>query len=397
MQTNTDVFETETNNQNCVLKTYRGHQAKVVIPSFITEIGDKAFRRNLDLTEIEIPGSVQKIDAEAFNGCLGLGKVTFHEGLLFIMNRAFWNCSALRSIEFPETLELIGARAFECCSQLSRVHIKNPDTYLDENAFRETPYYDMQVREAQKGLSTGYSRVRGQEPPDLMIPEGVTNVDLWEYSRSEIRTLFLPDSLRTVGMCAFKDCKKLEKVSMSPNTYCNYNETMQPKADEGIFAGCLALTDVELRGPLKNFVWSDASTPELLHGFDPERTFLNCPRMKRMTAFEIPLDRFPMEWRQYALNGYLADSDREADYLPEIAEQYDEKLSKMRIQLVRKAVKEPADALCSYLMLHNMLSREDADEILSSTSEKDPEVAASLIRYQQERFGNRTFFDSFQI
>lgn len=397
MQMNTDVWKTEKTSQGCALKTYRGHQANVVIPSFITEIGDMAFRRNLELREVEIPPSVEKIGSEAFNGCIGLRKVTFHEGLLFIMDRAFWNCSGIRSVEFPESLELIGARAFECCSLLSRVQIKNPDTFVDENAFRETPYYDAQIQKTRKGFSTDGKRNRGPETENLVIPEGVTNIDLWEYSRCEFHTLSLPNSLRTVGMCAFKDCRKLKKVTMSPNTYCNYNETMQPKADEGIFSGCTSLTDVVFRGGLKNFIWSDASTPELLHGFDPERTFLKCSSLKRITAFEVPLARFPEEWIQYALNGYLSDTDREMDYLPEIAEEYDQRLVRMGRQLVQRAEKDPEPALCEYLMTHELISEEDLEKLLDASSGKDPEVTASLLQYRKEHFGPSEFLERFLL
>lgn len=396
MHTNTELFETEKSESGCVLKAYRGHQTKVVIPSFITEIGDTAFRRNLELTEIEIPSSVEKIGSEAFNGCLGLRRVVFHEGLLFIMSRSFWNCSGLISVVFPESLELIGARAFECCSMLADVEIRNPDTFVDENAFRETPWYEEQTRRTGNLREAG-SIQEERNSLDLMIPEGVINIDMWEYSRSGIRTLSLPDSLRTVGMCAFKDCVKLEKVTMSPNTYCNYNETLKPREDEGIFSGCVSLTDVIFRGALKNFVWSDAGTPELLHGFDPERTFLKCSSLKRITACEIPLAFFPPEWLQFALNGYLSDPERETDYLPEIAEEYDRKLFKMIPQLIRRAKTDPTVALCGYLMNHELLSPKDTDDLIASSSGKNPEAAAALLRYKKEHFQKGNFLEMLSL
>ncbi|MCD8020551.1 MAG: leucine-rich repeat domain-containing protein [Clostridiales bacterium] len=51
----------------------------------------------------------------------------------------------------------------------------------------------------------------------LILPEGITHIDLWAYSQSSIVSAYLPDSLRTIGMCAFKDCKNLKEVSMPPN------------------------------------------------------------------------------------------------------------------------------------------------------------------------------------
>ena len=63
---------------------------------------------------------------------------------------------------------------------------------------------------------------------------------------------------------------------------------------DGIFSGCSQLEEITFRGPLKNFTWYDASRPQLLRGFHPEKTFIGCNRLRRMTAWEILLTDFPV-------------------------------------------------------------------------------------------------------
>ena len=106
---------------------------------------------------------------------------------------------------------------------------------------------------------------------------------------------------------------------MSPNTCYTYTNRLEP--GDGVFAGCSALERVTFCGPLKDFVWHDAEEPVLLRGFDREKTFLGCTRLRSMVAREVPLAAFPPQWRRYALNGFLEDVQRECHYAPAVMEE----------------------------------------------------------------------------
>ena len=367
-----------------------------------------AFRRCFTMEELILPSSVRVIEEEAFNGCYGLKKVSFQEGLEIIRHRAFWCCPGLREITFPRTLKQIGSRAFECCSMLSRVTFKNEALFIDEYAFNETPYYGKKLREAaeiarisRKKQSAGMSyyndhgdaSVKFDHFTELSLPEGVTHIDHWAYCSSIIEALYLPNSLRTLGMCAFKDCRQLKTISMSPNTYCNYR--IRLGAQDGIFAGCTSLEEVTLRGPLKEFTWYDATEPEILHGFDRERTFLHCPSLRRLIAWEIPFSLIPEEWRQYAVNGFLNDPERDTHYLPDIAAQYHEYLHTFRDQLIMRTAKDGSFALHQYLTDHELIRPDEIDQLIEQAGKrKDPEVSALLLDYRKHACSGTSFMDS---
>lgn len=402
---NNSIFETESRDGRRILTAYRGHQKTVVIPDGVEIIDRYVFRRCLFLEELVLPTSLKIIEAEAFNGCYSLKRIRFAEGLLQIRHRGFWCCSALTEVTFPRSLLSIGSRSFECCSMLRTVRFLNEAVQIDEYAFNETPYFEKKLREAavimeqsrkksKNGLhyynDHGDASVKTENFSELNLPEGVTHIDHWAYCNSIIKKLTLPNSLRTLGMCAFKDSKELVSVSMSPNTYCNYRLKLGPS--DGIFAGCSSLEEVTLRGPLKDFKWYDADAPEILHGFDRERTFLHCPSLQRLIAWQIPLVQIPAAWRQLALNGFIADPEREGHYLPGIAAEYHRALKSFREQMIRRTATSPSFALHQYLTDHDMIYADEIDTLIDQASgSKDPEVIAMLLSYKRRKFTADSF------
>lgn len=110
-----------------VLVGYDGPRRTVVIPSFITTIGDNAFRNCRTLESILLPSNLRRIGAYAFAGCTALSKVEFSDGYrsdpegcpLEIGCRAFAGCTALTSIELPRTMRKeLGDYLFEGCTSL---------------------------------------------------------------------------------------------------------------------------------------------------------------------------------------------------------------------------------------------------------------------------------------
>jgi hypothetical protein len=216
---------------------------------------------------------------------------------------------------------------------------------------------------------------------NLALPEGVIHIDHWAYTRSSIVSLYLPDSLRTIGMCSFKDCPNLTEVSMSPNSYCNYRLRLEP--DDGIFANCPKLEQITFRGVLRNYTWHDATEPELLRGCHREKTFHGCIRLRRIVAREIPLDAIPVEWRQYAVNGFIADVERSAHYSPSIAEGYHRYLESDRQQLVNRTAGDHGFPLYQYLMERRMIGAADFETLFRRAQlANSAETVAALLEYQ---------------
>jgi hypothetical protein len=360
---------------------------RIIIPNTVREIGPRAFQKYTALKEIFISGNATVIGSEAFNGCHALRSVTLSEGVAEIKARAFWFCHSLREITFPGSTVHIGSRAFECCGALTAIRILNPGVYIDEYAFNETPYWDNLMKEAERcaGISG-----KDHASDTLTLPEGLTHIDIWAFSGSEIRSASLPNSLRTIGMCAFKNCKNLREVSMSANTYCNYR--LRLESDDGIFANCTALEQVTFRGKIKDFTWHDAQAPELLRGCDREKTFKGCIRMRRITARDVPLSMIPEQWRSWAVNAFIADIERSRHYSPEIAGEYHEYLRANHWQLLNRTLSGCGYPLYHYLMEQRVITPENFETILQrARAAGSPESVAALLAYQHNEWGQKPF------
>ena len=100
---------------------------KVIIPSSVVSIGEKAFYDCNGLTSVEFLGpGLQIIGAESFRYCNNMSSVVFSGNTLqSIGEGAFRDCSKFTNITLPTSLQTIGTRAFQNCTSLTTIIIPN--------------------------------------------------------------------------------------------------------------------------------------------------------------------------------------------------------------------------------------------------------------------------------
>lgn len=91
-----------------------------IIPNSVVSIGNNAFDKCSNLTNIIIPNSVTSIGNWAFNECSSLSSIKLSNSVTSIGNWAFYGCS-FTSIVIPDSVTHIIINAFANCNKLKTV------------------------------------------------------------------------------------------------------------------------------------------------------------------------------------------------------------------------------------------------------------------------------------
>ena len=185
----------------------------VTLPDSVEVIGSRAFGDCTALKAVDIPASVMHIEQAAFLGCTSLAEVTLHEGLTSIEGEAFKE-TALQTIEIPSTVSAFGYRIFD-----------------------GTPYWETLT--AEKPLVVYNSiLVDGRAAVGkVVIPDGVTSIVGYAFEKAEMTSVSIPESVKTIGMDAFTNCKALTSVKLPEGLI---------EMEIGILSGCSSLKTVTI-------------------------------------------------------------------------------------------------------------------------------------------------------
>ena len=80
------------------LVSYRGYESNVIVPTGVTEIGQRAFWGARLMTRLTLPASLRVIGAWGFAGCTSLREVASFGGVTDIGAHAFFSCTALAEV-----------------------------------------------------------------------------------------------------------------------------------------------------------------------------------------------------------------------------------------------------------------------------------------------------------
>ena len=111
------------------------YKGRLSIPDSVTVIGNYAFNRCGDLTELVLPAGLTTIGNGAFEYCYGLTELTIPEGVTEIADYTFYYCKNLSSVTIPDSVTAIGVQAFRECKCLNVVVMGSGVKTIGQNAF----------------------------------------------------------------------------------------------------------------------------------------------------------------------------------------------------------------------------------------------------------------------
>ncbi len=169
----------------------------------------------LGCTGSKIPQNIIQIGDHAFYG-KKISSIMIPRNTTVIGNYAFAECTELKTVDFvynqKPALE-IKSYAFKGCKKLETIKLPDSISTLGEGVF----------------MSSGLTA--------FDIPSTVTEIPPYFFSKSMLKQMIFPDTVKTVGEGSFKDCSKLEKVIMSDSI---------TSLGEDSFDHCIHLTDLTL-------------------------------------------------------------------------------------------------------------------------------------------------------
>jgi hypothetical protein len=248
-------FNFTTNNGAITITGYTGSGGAVTIPSMtnglpVTGLGGGAFFDCISLTSVTIDNSVTSIGEWAFNSCSSLTNVTIGNSVTNIGDYAFGGCSSLTSVTIPNSVTSIGDEAFGWCTSLTGVTIPEGVTNIGFGPFAAC------INLTAITVATNnpaYRSVAG-----VLFNKSQTT--LIQYPGGIVGRYTIPNSVTSIGDCAFYKCTSLTGVAIPNNVtsigdyafgwYSGLTSITIPDSvtniGGGAFDGCTNLTSVTI-------------------------------------------------------------------------------------------------------------------------------------------------------
>ena len=187
----------------------------------LEEIGESAFAHCTGMTKAAFSEAVVRIEPYAFNNCSALSEIALNERLLKIGGYAFLDCTAMKKLVLPASVQTVDICAFKNCTGLSELTILGDLTDCSGYSVNYESAYNERL---SKTNSVFYNAGTNSPSFSVAFGEGVTYVPAYLFATgygkdqnvyAHVTSVYIPESVRSVGTGAFYACYSLKDVFMA--------------------------------------------------------------------------------------------------------------------------------------------------------------------------------------
>lgn len=178
----------------------------VVIPGTLSVIQDCVFMGCTGLEEVTLCEGVTTLGGSCFSGCSGITEIILPDTLAWISGNVFNGCS-MHSIRLPRNLTGIGSAPFENCNELTELELDPGNPYL---VLINGTIYSADLKIAYMSLDN-----RSAMTDEFSLVQGVETLRSRAFASIKgLKSLRIPDSVKTIENEAFYHCVDLEYLNM---------------------------------------------------------------------------------------------------------------------------------------------------------------------------------------
>ena len=185
---------------------------ELIIPDGVTAIPKNMARHATSLKKLILPSSLKSISDTAFRYAGVSGEVVIPEGCTTIAQYAFANTN-IETVYIPSTITTMGNYVFTECHSLANVYSKS--TKISDFMCYKCESLTTVILENTKTIGKN-----AFNNPDngitnistLVLPEGLTSVGDYAFTRSQLTEVLVPSTVTTMGQSVFQGCKSLKKA-----------------------------------------------------------------------------------------------------------------------------------------------------------------------------------------
>lgn len=217
---------------------------KYSIPEGVTIICDNAFSDCESLETIILPSSLKLIGSSAFYNCVNLESIIIPEGVKSIESFTFSGCLSLQDLVLPYSLETIDTSAL---TDVRGIVSNSPNFIVKEECL---------YNQDSKTLIHFFNNGRAF----FDIPNGTTRIENYAFANAIIRNIFIPNSVSSIGDCAFSGCEKLQDIELPSSiieigaaafSYCSSLHSIKlprdlKRIEVQTFEHCKSLTRIQI-------------------------------------------------------------------------------------------------------------------------------------------------------